>query len=94
MSFGYDFDIVIDHFDRSLIVDCVRRHGDVSGPFFGVSHGILEQINVIQVRKDREINDAKGFISSAWRHPPDEALPNAGSHDHASGAQPDVDPFP
>jgi hypothetical protein len=41
-------------FDGGLIVNRVPRHRHAGGPFFCVSHGIVRQVLVIQVRKHRK----------------------------------------
>ena len=55
MPLGDDFDGTIGHFDGGLIVNRVPRHRHASGPFSCVGHGIVRQILVIQVRKQRKI---------------------------------------
>ena len=42
---------------------------------------------MIQVRKDREVDDSQRFIATGGRLPPDEVLPDTGGHHHAPGAQ-------
>src|SRR5688500_1906168 len=56
-------------------------------PSLCVGHGILRQELVIQVRKDREVNDSQRLIATAGWLPLDEVLPDTGGHHHAPGAQ-------
>ena len=56
-----------------------------------VGHGVLRQELVIQVREDREVDEAQRAVAPGGRLPPDEVRPDAGGHHHAPGAQPHVD---
>ena len=67
MAFGDNFDCAIDHFDGGLIVNRVRRHRLPGGPFFCVSHGIVRTLWVIQVRKQRKINQSQRSIVAMGR---------------------------
>jgi hypothetical protein len=74
MAFGDNFDGVVDHFDSGLIVDRVARHRHAGGPSFCVCHSVFRQVLVIQVRKDREVNDSQRFIATGGRLPYDEVF--------------------
>src|SRR5438067_6008002 len=84
---GDDFDGAVGYLDGGLIVNRVRRHRHTGGPFFCVRHGIVRQVLVIQVRKDREIDDAQRFVATGGRLPTDEVVADAGGHHHAPAAQ-------
>jgi hypothetical protein len=58
MALGDNFDCSVDHFDGGLIVNRVRRHRPLGGPFFCVGHGIVRTLGEIQVRKQRKINQS------------------------------------
>ena len=62
MAFGDHFDDAIAHFDGRLIVNRVRRHQPPGGPFFRVGQGICRTLWVIQVRKQRKINQSQRSI--------------------------------
>jgi hypothetical protein len=67
MALGDDFDDAIDHFDGSLIVDRIRRYWYPGGPFFCVGHGVVRHIRVIQVRKQRKVNQSQHSVAAALR---------------------------
>ena len=48
---------------------------------------------MIQVREDREIDDAQRAVTFSGRLPADEVLPDTRGHHHAAGAQPHPDGF-
>ncbi len=56
-----------------------------------VGQGIVRQIRVIQVRKQRKINQSQRSIATGGRLPVDEVLPDALGHHHAPGAQSHID---
>src|SRR6266496_1475300 len=59
---GDDFDCTIGHFDGALIINRVRRHWYPGGPSFCVGQGILRGSLVIQVRKQRKINQSQRSV--------------------------------
>src|SRR5690349_56338 len=75
MPFGNDFDGVVDHFDGGLVVDRVRRPPETGRPFFCGRHGVLWQELVVNVREDREVDNAQCAVVTGGWLPPDEGLP-------------------
>ncbi len=91
MPLGDHLNRPVNHFDSCLIVNRVACHRHVGRPLFGVGHGILRQIHVIQVRKHSKVNNPQCTIAPVRRSPADELLPNVGGHHHAARAQSHVD---
>src|SRR5579862_2010047 len=55
---GDYLDGAVNYFDGGLIINRVRRRWPLGGPFFCVGHGILRESGVIQMRKQRKINQS------------------------------------
>jgi len=64
---GDHFDGAIGHFYGGLIVNRVRRHWYPGGQFFQVGQGILREFLVIEVRKQRKINQSQRSIGAGGR---------------------------
>jgi hypothetical protein len=74
---GDDFDGTIGHSDGGLIVNPIRRAWDPRRPSFCVGHGIVRQVLVIHVRKDRKSMPV-GIDGSATRDSSVSAGPRQG----------------
>src|ERR1700722_11540809 len=83
-----DLDGAVGHFDGCLVVDGVGRAADLGGPALGIGDGVLPEN--IQVREDREVDDAEGAVVGRGR-PLCELGADPGRHHHAPGAHSDPD---
>ena len=75
---GDDADGAVDHLYGGVVVDCVCRIRQAGSPSFCLGHRVLRQSRVIQVREDREVDDAQRFVAAAGRPPADEVLADPG----------------
>jgi hypothetical protein len=62
MSLGHDVDCSVDHFDGGLVVNGVHRHWYLGGHSFHVGRGTFRVMLVIQVRKQRKVNQSLSLI--------------------------------
>src|SRR5450432_1512576 len=58
VTFGDDFNSIVDYFDGCLIVNSIHRHRKHSSPFFCVSQGGILVINIIQMGNQRKFNQS------------------------------------
>ena len=66
LPLGDDFDGATDHFDRSLVVDCVRRDRQTGRPELGGGHRVVWHCLVVQVREHREVDEAQQLGRHRW----------------------------
>ena len=59
VALGDDFDVVVDHFDSGLVVNRVGRHWNLGSHFFHVGRGTFRVVLVIQVWKQRKVNQSQ-----------------------------------
>src|SRR6266511_5859157 len=59
MAFGHDVDGAVDHSDGSVVVNRVGRHWYLGGHSFHVGRGTFRVVLVIQVRKQRKVNQSQ-----------------------------------
>ena len=64
MAFGDNFDDAIDHFYGGLVVNRIGRHWNLGSHSFHVGRGTFRMILVIQVRKQRKVNQSQPLILS------------------------------
>ena len=77
----------VHHRDRAAVVDGVRRAADPGRPPLGVGRRVLRQVRVVQVREDREVDQAERLVPTRRRSPRrHEVAPDARRQHHASGA--------
>src|ERR1700691_4343521 len=67
VPFGDDVDVAVNDLDGGLIVDQVRGIRYRGSPFLRLGHAVLRHGLVVQVRKDREVNDAQRFVAASRR---------------------------
>src|SRR5215469_14605669 len=72
MPFGDNFDDTVHDLDGCLVVDRIPRHRHMRGPLFGVGHGVLRTHGVVQMREDRETNQAQRAVATSGRLPAHE----------------------
>ena len=65
--FGDDLDGAVDHFDGGLVVDRVRRPRQLGRPPLCGGHRVARQVGVVEVREDREVDDAQGPVAGVGR---------------------------
>jgi hypothetical protein len=58
MTLRDNFDNAIDHFEGGLVVNRVRWARDSGGPSLRIGHGVVRHELVIQVWKDREVDQS------------------------------------
>src|SRR6476469_10619639 len=59
LPLGDDFDGATDHFDRRLVVDCVRRNRQTGRPDLRGGHRVVWHRLVVQVREHCEVDEAQ-----------------------------------
>src|SRR5438874_9587540 len=91
MTLGDDFDRVVDDLYGGLIVNRVSRHWYSGRPFLQVRQGVIREALVIQVRRQREIDQSQRFVAADWRVMAIVGLSEVGGHHHAPRAYPHVD---
>ena len=87
LPLGDDFDGATDHFDRGLVVDCVRRDRQTGRPELRGGHRLVWRRLVVQVREHREVDEAQRSVVTGgdWA-PRDKPVPDLWSHHQAAGA--------
>ena len=58
MALGDDFDGAVGHFDGGVVVDRIGRIRDRGRPSLCLVHRVFRQVRVVDVREDREVDDA------------------------------------
>ena len=59
---GDDLDLAIVVLDGDLVVDGLGRMADAGRPSFRVGHRVLREGRVVQVRKNREVDDPQRYV--------------------------------
>lgn len=91
MPFGDNFDLSVDHTDGGLIINCIRRPLHPGGPSFCISHCIMRQHLVIQMREHCKIDKPQRFITTVGWIPANEEVPDVRCHYHTPSTHSHID---
>src|ERR1700744_4029150 len=62
VPFRDDFDVAVDHLDGGLVVDGIGRILKGCRPFLRAGHRVFREGRIVQVREDREVDDAERAV--------------------------------